>query len=77
MRKKDMQIIGKHVKYFDHIGQEHFGKIIALEMNPMDASAPYCYIEDEDSSLNIHMDMVDGRMIKYGEIRTSDQVYPD
>lgn len=77
MRKKDMSIIGMHVKYFDHVGQEHFGKIIALEPNPIDASAPYCYIEDEDSSFNSHLDMVDGRMISYAEIRTSDQVIPD
>lgn len=77
MSRALFNIIGKHVKYFDYVGDERFGTIIAAEPYPMDPEVAYVYIEDEDPEYNIHEDFVGGTLIKYAEIRPSTEVYPD
>lgn len=73
---EDMELIGKHVMYFDFLGIDSFGYIVAIEPGP-EPDIVYCYIEDEDMEDNIHEDVVNGKKIKYAEIRLSSEVYPD
>ena len=68
-------IIGKAVKYFDYVGDERFGSIIAIEPSNFGEDIVYCYIEDEDPEYN---DLSMNGMVKlYAEIRLSTEVYID
>lgn len=74
------QIEGLHVKYYDFLGQERYGNVVAVEPNPINPDIPYLYIKDEDfESMEIHSDYIPykGTTVEYNEIRTSDQVFPD
>ena len=75
MAKQKFNIIGKSVIYTDFLGVESYGRIVAVE--PYRDDIYYVYIEDEDTSLNVHRDTVDGEEVTYAEIRPSDQVYLD
>lgn len=75
MAKQKFNIIGKSVIYTDFLGVESYGRIVAVE--PYHDDIYYVYIEDEDTSLNVHRDTVDGEEVTYAEIRPSDQVYLD
>ena len=68
-------IIGLHIKYFDYLGLERFGRIIYIEPYPHDSEVVYVYIEDEESEFNTHSDILDGKNIKYAEIRLSTEIY--
>lgn len=71
-------IIGKAVKYYDYVGDERFGSIIAIEPSNFGEDIVYCYIEDEDPEYNIHNDLIMNGMIKrYAELRLSTEVYID
>lgn len=67
--------IGKAVKYFDYLGFERYGSIVAIEPYPMDPNQLYIYISDEEPEFNIHQ--MEGTGIKYAEIRPSGEVYLD
>ena len=69
--------IGLHVKYYDYLGMDRYGKIIAVERSNMNPNDFYVYIEDEVPEYNIHEDMVNGVMIRYAELRLSQDVYVD
>lgn len=69
--------IGLHVKYYDYLGIDRYGKIIAVERSNMNPDDFYVYIEDEVPEYNIHEDMVNGVIIRYTEIRLSQDVYID
>jgi len=73
---KHVSIIGAHVKYFDFLGEMHYGSIIAVEPSP-NPEEPYLYISDEDEEFNTHEDLVNGTMIRYAEIRISSEVCLD
>ena len=70
-------ITGLHVKYYDYLGLERFGRIIFTEPYPYDTSILYVYIEDEETEFNIHKDVLNGNEIEYAEIRLSSEVYID
>lgn len=76
-------IIGRSVKYYDFLGDERFGTIVAIEpiINRSAESVydniAYIYVEDNEPEMNIHEDVVNGTLIKYAEIRPSDEVYID
>ena len=70
-------ITGLHVKYYDYLGLERFGRIIFTEPYPYDTSILYVYIEDEEIEFNIHKDVLNGNEIEYAEIRLSSEVYID
>lgn len=70
-------LIGKSVKYFDYVGDERFGKIIAIEPYAYDSDLAYIYIEDQEIEYNIHQDIVNGILIKYADIVLSEEVYLD
>lgn len=69
------EVIGTHVRYFDYLGLERFGIVIAAEHYRDDLA--YLYIEDEEPEYNIHEDFVNGAIVRYAEIRLSDQVNID
>lgn len=69
--------IGLHVKYFDYIGLERFGRIIYVEPSNMNPDKFYVYIEDEESEFNIHDINIDGEIKMYAELRINDEVYLD
>lgn len=57
------KLLGTSVKYFDYIGDERFGRIIAIETK--NDPGPYkdlywIYIEDEDPELNDKTDFING-----------------
>lgn len=68
-------IIGLHVRYFDILQLERFGTIVYAE--PYTNDIAYVYIEDEDLEFNIHMDILNGKEVRYAEIRLSTEVYLD
>ena len=70
-------ITGLHVKYYDYLGLERFGRIIFTEPYPYNTSILYVYIEDEETEFNIHKDVLNGNEIEYAEIRLSSEVYID
>lgn len=71
-------IIGKPVKYYDYVGDERFGSIIAIDPSNFGDDIVYCYIEDEDPSYNIHNELIiDGMVKRYAELRLSTEVYID
>lgn len=70
-------LVGLHVRYFDYLGLERFGKIVATEPYLSDHSVAYIYIEDDDPEYNIHQDMVFGNNITYAELRLSTEVNID
>lgn len=70
-------IIGLHIKYFDYLGLERFGRICYSEPSNMDQNTIYVYIEDEESEFNIHTIMTPNGELKYAEIRTNEEVYLD
>lgn len=68
-------LIGQGVEYIDYTGQLRFGRILLVEpvMNPMceeDENSVWVYIEDEDTSFNIH----DFNGLKYAELRLSREI---
>lgn len=70
--------IGLHVKYYDYLGIDRFGTIVAVEPTNMYGSDIfYVYIEDENMDYNIHEDIINGTRIKYAELRLSIEVYID
>ena len=69
------EVIGTHVRYFDYLGLERFGIVIAAEYYRDDLA--YLYIEDEEPEYNIHEDFVNGTIVRYAEIRMSNQVNID
>ena len=71
----DETVIGKSVKYYDYLGFERFGKIVAIE--PYVHPIYWIYIEDSDPDFNFYEDVVNGKVVSYGEIRPSDEVYID
>lgn len=70
-------IIGTRIKYYDYLGSERFGSIIATEPYPDDPEILYCYIEDDDPDENINQDVVCGINILYATLRPSNEVYID
>lgn len=70
-------VIGLHVKYYDYLGFESFGRIIYTEPSNMNPDIFYVYIEDEDPVYNIHDININGEIKMYAEIRPSDEVYID
>lgn len=70
-------IIGLHVKYFDYLGLERFGRICYSEPSNMQPDTIYVYIEDEDPEFNIHSIMTCDGEVRYAEIRTNEEVYLD
>ena len=70
-------IIDLHVKYYDYLDLERFGRIIFTEPYPYDQNILYVYIEDEEPKFNIHKDILGGKEISYAEIRLSSEVYID
>lgn len=70
-------IIGLHVKYFDYLGLERFGRICYTEPSNMNPSIIYVYIDDEEPEFNIHTIMTPNGELKYAEIRTNEEVYLD
>ena len=75
MLKETHELIGKHIIYYDYLGIESYGIIVAIE--PYSEDQVYVYIEDEDGEDNIHEDIVNGKQIKYSEIRLSSEIYLD
>ena len=69
--------IGLHVKYFDYLGLERFGRIIYVEPSNMNPDKFYVYIEDEESEFNIHDININGEIKMYAELRINDEVYLD
>ena len=69
--------IGLHVKYFDYLGLERFGRIIYVEPSNMNPDKFYVYIEDEESEFNIHDININGEIKMYAELRINDEVYID
>lgn len=70
-------IIGLHIKYFDYLGLERFGRICYVEPSNISQDIVYIYIEDEEPEFNIHTVMTSMGSIKYAEIRTNEEVYLD
>ena len=70
-------IIGLHVKYYDYLDLERFGRIIYIEPYPNDPNILYVYIEDEEPEFNIHKYTMENKEISYAEIRLSTEVYID
>lgn len=70
-------IIGLHIKYFDYLGLERFGRICYSEPSNMSPEIVYVYIDDEEPEYNIHTVMTPNGEIKYAEIRTNTEVYLD
>lgn len=73
----DINVIGLHVKYYDYLGIDRFGKIVAVERSNQFPDKFYVYIEDEVPEYNIHEDIVNGVMVRYAELRLTEEVYPD
>ena len=71
------EIIGLHVKYYDYLDSERFGKVVAVEPYKDYPDFAYLYISDEDPQFDIHEDIVNGQLVRYSEIRISDEVYVD
>ena len=69
--------IGLHVKYFDYLGLERFGRIIYVEPSNMNPDKFYVYIEDEESEFNIHDININGEIKMYAELRINDEIYLD
>lgn len=69
--------IGLHVKYFDYLGLERFGRIIYVEPSNMNPDIFYVYIEDEEPEFNIHDIIIDGEVKMYAELRPNNEVYID
>lgn len=67
-------LIGTHVRYFDYLGLERFGVIIASEPYIHDNTVMYVYIEDEEPEFNIHEDIVNNQSIKYADIRLTSEI---
>lgn len=67
------EIIGKKVRYYDYLDCERDGTIIDLEISQNGIC--YVYISDSDEDYNIHEDVVNGRLIRYAELRNSEDVY--
>lgn len=75
--KKQKMIMGSHVRYFDYMGFERFGTIVAIEPYPADSTLAYIYILDEEPEYNVHQDIISGVSVVYAELRPSDEVYLD
>lgn len=72
-----LELLGKQIKYFDYLGLERSGKIIAFEPCPDIDDILYLYIEDEDPEFNIHNDIINGKNISYAELRRSNDIILD
>lgn len=70
-------LIGKSIKYYDYLGLERFGSIVAVEPYPEDPTQAYIYIEDSDPEFNTHQDCINGNVIRYSDLRLSTDVYID
>lgn len=69
------EVIRTHVRYFDYMGFERFGTVVAAE--PYADDIAYLYIEDEEPEFNIHEDFVFGQVVRYAELRLSNEVNID
>lgn len=70
------EYIGKSVIYYDYLGFERYGRIVAIEPG-QEPDTPWLYIADTDEEYNIHADMVNGSNIRYAEVRISSDVVLD
>lgn len=70
-------LIGLHIRYFDYLQLESFGRIVYVEPSNMAPDIYYVYIEDEDPVFNIHDININGEVKMYAEIRPSNEVYID
>lgn len=70
-------IIGLHIRYFDYLGLERFGRICYVELSSIGPETVYVYIDDEEPEFNIHELAAPSGIIKYAEIRTNEEVYLD
>ena len=78
MDMKDVnELIGKQVTYFDYLGEEHHGSIVAIESCRISKDEVYIYINDEEQEFNIHQDVINGVQIIYAELRPSSEVILD
>lgn len=78
MDMKDVnELIGKQVTYFDYLGEEHHGSIVAIESCRISKDEVYIYINDEEQEFNIHQDVINGVQITYAELRPSSEVILD
>lgn len=72
------EVIGTHVRYFDYLGAERFGTVVAAEPVLYGSNdLAWLYIEDEEPEYNIHNDIVLGQYVTYAEIRVSNEVNID
>ena len=70
-------LLGKAVIYYDYVGDERYGKIIAIEPYSTDSDLAWIYISDNEDIYNIHEDVVNENLIKYAAIKLSDEIYLD
>lgn len=78
MDMKDVnELIGKQVTYFDYLGEEHHGSIVAIESCRVSQDEVYIYIDDEEQEFNIHQDVINGVQITYAELRPSSEIILD
>lgn len=71
------ELIGKQVIYFDYMGIERHGNIVAFEPSN-DPEQLYLYIADEDEEENIHdLQTSPTTVIMYAEMRLSGDVILD
>lgn len=78
MDMKDVnELIGKQVTYFDYLGEEHHGSIVAIESCRISKDEVYIYINDEEQEFNIHQDVINGVQITYAELRPSSEIILD
>jgi len=70
------ECIGKSVIYYDYLGLERYGRIVAVEPGK-EPDTPWLYITDTDEEYNTHYDTVNGSNIKYAELRVSSDVILD
>lgn len=76
MGKTSPSIIGQKIKYFDFLGCEQYGKIVAVEPYPLDPNQVYVYIEDEEAEFNRYdLPCSNGSVIMYAEMRLSSEIY--
>ena len=74
MSKNRLNHIRSKIRYFDYIGLERYGTIVAMDPYPLDPSIRYVYIEDEDPNENIYQIQINNNTIFYADIRLSSEV---
>lgn len=72
--------IGRHVRYYDEMGSELFGNIVAIEIESREDREDiyWIYITDEDAiNREKHTDEVNGIIITYTDLRPSIEIELD